>query len=284
MTASALFPSLAAAWSVSDAPWALVAAAAAAGAVALAFTLGSRVPRRAPRWIIRALDAHPLGHLEAPAFRDAVRRMARLFHMREPALHVVPHPQANVFVFAAEDGTPVLAVTEGALSALSPQETEAAVGAALARGARTDLGRSTVAAGLGLAITQAAGLGVISARQAEENPWSWPLGIPFVVLGALVARAIGGPVPCQHADLRGASISGRPEECARLLEHMEFTAHAQPMDLPCALSRLAMVHPRGEPATLSMAGLFPTPQPSAPRAALLRGASTPGDPSRARAA
>lgn len=284
MTTTAILPTLSATWSAADVPWALLAAGAAAGLVALAFALASRLPRRAPRWILRALGAHPLGHLEAPAFRDAVRRMARLFHMREPALYVVPHAQANVFVFAAHDGTPVVAVTEGALRALSPAETEAAVGVALARGARADLVRSTVAAGLGLGVTAAAGMGIMPGRMVEEHPWGWPLGIPFILLGALLARNVGGSVPCSHADLRGASISGRSEECARLLEHMEFTAHAEPMAVPSALSRLAMVHPRGEPAALSMAGLFPAPKPSAGRAALLRGVFPADDPSRAHAA
>lgn len=284
MTTTALFPSLATLWGVTQAPLGLMAAVLAAGTVALAFALGSRLPRWAPEWILRTLGAHPLGHLEAPAFREAVRRMARLFHMREPALYVVPHAQANLFVFAAQDGTPVVAVTEGALSALSAAETEAAVGAALARGARADLTRSTVAAGLGLGITAAAGLGMVPGRTVEEHPWGWPLGIPFILLGALLARTVGGSVPCSHADLRGASISGRSEECARLLEHMEFTAHAEPMAIPSALSRLAMVHPRGAPAALSMAGLFPAPKPSAARAALLRGVFPADDPSRARAA
>lgn len=265
-------------------PGAVAAALAAAALVAAAFGLGSRLPRWAPRWILRAMDAHPLGHLEAPAFRDTVRRMARLFHVREPALYVVPHPQANLFVFVDHDGVPALVATQGVLDALDPPELEAAVGAALARAGRRDLTRSTVAAGLGLALTSAAGFGMVRGDQAERFPLGWPLGVPLVLLGAALARAVGGPVPCGRTDLRGASVSGRSEECARLLEHMEYTAHVAPMALPAAVSRLGLVHPRGTPGRRGLAGLFPAPQPAALRAALLRGAFPPGDPSRARAA
>lgn len=264
-------------------PGTLLAALTALLAVGL-FAAARSLPKRAPGSLLRLLRARPLGRLEAPVLQEAVRRLALAEGGPEPALQVVPHPQANLFVLAGADGTPVLAVTQGALDALAPAELEAAVGAALARAARPDLHRATVATAIGVGASTVAGLGMVPPTIAENRPWTWPLGAPFLIAGALLARAVGGPPPCARADLRGAAISGRALESARLLEHMEFTAHACPMPVPAALARLALVHPRGSLPGGSMASLFPAPEPAAPRAALLRGAHRPGGPSRARAA
>lgn len=266
-------------------PAGMLAALGVGVLVVALFALARALPALASRWICGTLGARPLGRLEAPFLRAAAERLARAEGLREPTLLVVPHPQVNVFVLADVAGLPVIAVTEGALRAFGPEETEAAVGAALARTADPRLGRSTVAAGVGLAASSVAGLGAVSGGEAEAHPFSWLVGTPFVLLGAGLSRSLAGAPPGGAADLRGARISGRPEEYARLLEHMEFTAHAEPMGVSGSLSRLALVDPRGEHAPLSLARLFPAPPPSAPRAALLRGSSlTPDGPSCTQAA
>lgn len=275
-----------AAWTaLASAPVAMLAALLAGVLVVSLFALAHALPTLAPRWTLRALGARPLGRLEGTLVRATAERLARAENLPEPAILVVPHPQVNLFVLTDESGRPVIALTEGAVRALGPAETEAAVGAALARAADPRLRRATVAAGVGLAASQVAGLGAISGAEAEGHPFTWPLGTPFVLLGAALSRGLAGPPPGGAADLRGARISGRQEESARLLEHMEFTAHAEPMSISAALSRLALVDPRGEPTPLSLASTFPTPSPCGPRAALLRGTPvTPDGPSCAQAA
>lgn len=266
-------------------PLGVLAAVAVGALVVTLFALARGLPRMASGWVRQALRARPLGRLEAPYLRATAARLARSEGLREPVLLVVPHPQVNVFVLADESGFPVIALTQGALRSFGPEEAEAAVGAALARTADPRLQRSTVAAGVGLAASAVAGLGAVSGSEAEARPFAWPLGTPFVLLGAALSRSLAGTPPGGGADLRGARISGRAEESARLLEHMEFTAHARPMAVSGSLSRLALVDPRGEHAPLSLARLYPAPPPSAPRAALLRGSSlTPDEPSRAQAA
>lgn len=266
-------------------PWSTLAAVAVGALVVTLFIVARALPRLAPGWVCRALGARPLGRLEAPYLRAITARLAASEGLREPRVLVVPHDQANVFVLVDESGLPAIALTQGALRSFGPEEAEAAVGAALARTADPRLHRSTVAAGVGLAASSVAGLGAVSGGQAEVRPFAWPLGTPFVLLGVALSRSLAGTPPGGSADLRGARISGRTEESARLLEHMEFTAHARPMDVSGSLSRLALVDPRGEHAPLSLSRLYPAPPPSAPRAALLRGHSlTPDGPSCAQAA
>lgn len=254
-------------------------------ALALLFLGARALPRLAPGWIRKALGARPLARLESPALTAAARRMARAAGVNEPVLLVVPHPQTNVFVFAGPTGAPEVAFTEGALRTLDDAEVEAVVGAALARATHPAFVESTLAAGVGLASSHAAGLGLVSGVEVERSPLVWPVGLPFLLLGSVLSRGLAGPPPGAPADLRGGELSGRCLEIARLLEHMEFTAHAEPMAVSGALARLALVDHRGACAPFSLPGLFHAPPPSAPRTALLRGSSaSPRGPSRARAA
>lgn len=235
--------------------------------------LAQAVPGLASGRILRVLRARPLARLEAPELFEVVDRLCRAGGIRMPAITMIPHDQVNVFAFAAPR-RPVLAPTRGAVDGLSRAELEAAVSAALARLSGPGLTRSTVGAALGAIPTALAGMGVMRCAEIEDSPLSWFPALFLVPFGALLARLVGGPVPGSEADLAGIRLSGRTREGARVLEHMEFTAHVAPMAIPAALARLALVNPRGAPAPLSLVSLFPAPAASAPRAAVLRSAPT----------
>lgn len=265
-------------------PWAgfvlglLVGTAAVAGAAAWLRTV-------APGMIRRALGVRPAGRLEAQTLAGAIRSMSSAAGVPEPEVVVVPHRQVNLFVFAGQGGRPVLAFTEGALTGLGAEEIDAAVGAGLARTADPGLARATTAAGLDLVASSLASLGLVARHEAERTPLLWPLGLPFLLLGAAISRVVAGPPPGARHDLAGAEISGRALHSARLLERMEFTTYAAPLPVSGALARLALVDHRGDALPIGLSGLHPAPPPSAPRAAVLRGSSlTPSGPSRAQAA
>jgi Zn-dependent protease with chaperone function len=273
-------------WILETVPWGeVVVAAGTVAVVAGAFFAAGAAPAWATRAVLRALRAQPLSGLEAAAWRETSQRLANARGIETPTLWVVPHPQANVFALSGARGGPLLSITEGALTRLGKPEIEAALGAALARASRPDLARATLAAGVGLVASALAGLGMVEGAQAEDDPVGWPVGVPFLIVGGLLSRGLGRSVPGPEADLEGALLSGRFQVAARLLEHLEVTAYHAPMGVSAALSRLALVDPRGERKPFTLRWIFPAPPPSAPRAALLRsGEKAPGSPDHAQAA
>ena len=252
-------------------PWWAVAIPLATFALVLGAFL---IARSATSWsaigICRALGAKRLGSLDAPAWNEAARHLAGRADVPSTSLWVIPGSQVNVLAMADGPDAMRVVITSAALESLAAQDAEAALGMIFARAERREFHPSTIAAAVGLAGSTLATFGFIRPEEAEDNPLTWPLGVPLVVAGALMARVIGGPPPGSLTDRNGAAISGRAREAARLLEHMEFTAHHSPLAISAALSRLALVDPRGEPDPLSLRRLFPSPPPSAQRADLLR--------------
>jgi len=267
-------------------PWGAVAVPLCTLVLVLsAFRFAGAAPRLAARTVCRALRARPLGTFENPVWHDTLRRFSASRGISAPELWIAPHAQVNVFVLADGEGGARIVVTQGALESLGGTGGEAALGGALARATRPDLVLSTMASAAGLAASALAGLGMVDGHEAEIHPFGWPLGVPILLAAGATARFLGGSAPGIGTDVEGASISGHALKSARLLEHMEFTAHVAPLKMSSAIARLALVDPLGERGPLAMGWIFPAPPPSAPRAAHLRAnAPRPECPERARAA
>jgi heat shock protein HtpX len=272
--------------SLTTVPWGAVAVPLCA--VILIFSalrLAGTSPRLAARTVCRTLRARPLGTFEAPMWHDVLRRLSVSRSTPAPALWVAPYAQVNLFALADGEGGARIVTTQGALESLGEGEVEAALGGALARARRRDLDRATLASAVGLTASALAGLGMVDGHEAEDHPFGWPLGVPILLAGGAAARTFGGPAPDGRADIEGALISGHALTSARLLEHMEFTAHVAPMKTSSAIARLALVDPLGEREPLAMGWVFPAPPPSATRAAQLRASAPwPESPERVRAA
>lgn len=272
--------------SLTTVPWSAVGVALGTTILVLsAFWFAGASPRLAARRVCRALRARPVGTFEAPVWQDILRRQSAARGVSAPEFWVAPHLQVNLFVLADGEGGARIVVTEGALESLEESEAEAALGGALARATRPGLNEATMASAVGLATSTLAGFGMVDGHEAEDYPLGWPLGVPILLAGGAIARSLGGRAPDGGVDLEGASISGHVLMSARLLEHMEFTAHVAPMKVSSAIARLALVDPLGERDPFGIGWIFPAPPPSAPRAARLRAnASGPEGPERARAA
>jgi hypothetical protein len=265
--------------------WAVAAPFGMLALVVVAFLVARSAASLSAAGICNDMGARRLGSLEAPTWIEAARHLADRAEAPATSLWVVPGAQVNLFAMADGPDTMRVAVTSGAIEGLSVDEAEAALGMVFARAQRPDFHYSTIAAGVGLAASTLAGFGFIRPEEAEDHPLTWPLGVPLVVAGASLARLVGGRSPGPLTELEGAAISGRARETARLLEQMEFTAQHAPLSMSAALSRLALVDPRGEAERPSLRRLFPSPPSSAQRAALLRSVGpTPDRPERARAA
>jgi len=202
-----------------------------------------------------SLSRRILAVLGAGAAEDStlgawVARRARAAGLPAPRVVFLPHRQVNAFVLAGEGGTPVLAVTRGVLESLDARERVHLVDAALRRAAHPGLERATWAAGLGLVASAGAGMGLIGPTAVERHPLTWPLGLLAVPLGAALGRLVD-PAP--------AGVERAPREWLRLLDRLEILAHLEPIELPGAVARLALVDPRGEVPHGTLSTLFPAP-------------------------
>jgi heat shock protein HtpX len=213
------------------------------------------------RLALRASRAQPVEPGTMPELEGIVQDLARRAQVPEPRLYLIPSEQPNAFATGRNPQHAAVAVTEGLLQQLPPDQVRGVLAHEFAHLKNRDILVSSIAAMVAGAISAIANVLQFSLLFGGDDEDSGPLGLigtlATIILAPLAAALLQLAVSRQReylADATGAELLGRAEPLANALETLERGAQAAPMNVNPATASLYMVNPlpRGGVATLFM--------------------------------
>lgn len=209
---------------------------------------------------------------EAPDLYNLVGQLAQQAGLPMPKVYIIPDDSPNAFATGRNPDNAVVAVTEGILRLLSPQELAGVIGHELGHVKNRDILIQTVAATIGTAITYLAHFGMFfGGRSDEEGQRGSIVGtILMMILAPLAATIIQMAISRSReyiADQTGAQICGHPMWLASALDKLQRGSEAIPMHAEQATAHMFIVQPFIGSA---LANLFSTHPPIEDRIARLQ--------------
>jgi heat shock protein HtpX len=226
------------------------------------------------RLALKASRAQPVEPGTRPELEGIVQDLALRAQVPVPRLYLIPSEQPNAFATGRNPQHAAVAVTEGLLQHLPPEQVKGVLAHEFAHIKNRDILVSSIAAMVAGAISAIATVLQFSLLFGGEDEDSGPLGLigtlATIILAPLAAMLIQLAVSRQReylADATGAQLLGRGEPLADALETLERGAQAVPMGVNPATASLYAVNPL--PRT-GVATLFMTHPPIAERVRRLR--------------
>jgi heat shock protein HtpX len=213
------------------------------------------------RLALKASRAQPVEPGTLPELEGIVQDLAQRAQVPEPRLYLIPSEQPNAFATGRNPQHAAVAVTEGLLQQLPPDQVRGVLAHEFAHIKNRDILVSSIAAMVAGAISAIANVLQFSLLFGGDDEDSGPLGLigtlATIILAPLAAALLQLAVSRQReylADATGAELLGRAEPLANALETLERGAQAAPMNVNPATASLYMVNPlpRGGVATLFM--------------------------------
>ncbi|MGH7356505.1 MAG: zinc metalloprotease HtpX [Candidatus Rokuibacteriota bacterium] len=227
------------------------------------------------RIVLAMYGAQPVSEAEAPALHALVRRLATKAGIPMPRIYVIPNDTPNAFATGRNPAHAAVAVTDGIMRVLSPDELEGVLAHELAHVLNRDVLIGTIAATLAGAITYLAHMAqwaaMFGGRRDDDEGGTNPIAALILAIVApfaamLVQLAVSRSREFQ-ADATGAQLAGRASPLAQALGKLEMASQAVPMDASPATAHLFIVNPLSGGSVLR---LFSTHPPIQERIARLR--------------
>jgi heat shock protein HtpX len=245
----------------------LIAIGALIGGGALYFFVGLAVLMNvagywfSDRLALKASRAQPLEPGTMPELEGIVQDLAQRARVPRPRLFLIPSEQPNAFATGRNPQHAAIAVTQGLLQHLPPDQVRGVLAHEFAHIKNRDILVSSIAAMVAGAISAIANILQFSLLFGGDDEDSGPLGLlgvlATIILAPIAAMLLQLAVSRQReylADATGAQLLGRAEPLANALETLERGAQAVPLNVNPATASLYMVNPlpRGGVATLFM--------------------------------
>jgi heat shock protein HtpX len=190
---------------------------------------------------------------EAPDLYRLVQRLAQRAGIPMPRVYIIPSDAPNAFATGRNPQHGAVAVTEGILRMLDPDELAGVLAHELGHIRNRDTLIMTVAATLAGAITMLAHMAQWGAifgfgrRDDEDSGGGGVLGLLFMaILAPIAATLIQLAISRSReyfADSTGAAVAGSPSGLARALEKLHYASQRLPMDANPATAHLFIVNP-----------------------------------------
>jgi heat shock protein HtpX len=230
---------------------------------------------------LKASRATPVEPGTLPELEAIVQDLAQRARVPVPRLFLIPSEQPNAFATGRNPEHAAVAVTQGLLQYLPPDQVKGVLAHEFAHIKNRDILVSSIAAIVAGAISAIANILQFSLLfGGGDDEDSGPLGLigtlATIILAPLAAALLQLAVSRQReylADATGAQFLGRAEPLANALETLERGAQALPLNVNPATASLYAVNPL--PRT-GVATLFMTHPPLAERIRRLR--ALDGDP------
>lgn len=222
------------------------------------------------RAALAAYNAQPIARHEAPELYDMVASLSQRAGIPMPKLFFVPTRSPNAFATGRDPEHAAVAVTQGIVDLLSPEELEGVLAHELTHVRNRDTLTQAVAGTIAGAITFLGRILTFGALYGpvtrDDRRGGNPLGVLFlIVLAPLAAGMIQMAISRTReyaADLGSAEITGNPVALAHALEKLEAMGHQIPMNGNPAMSPLLIVNPLSKEGLMS---LFRTHPPTEDR-------------------
>jgi heat shock protein HtpX len=219
---------------------------------------------------LAAYNAQPIARQEAPELYDMVARLSDRAGIPVPKLFFVPTKSPNAFATGRDPEHASVAVTQGIVDLLTPEELEGVLAHELTHVRNRDTLTQAVAGTIAGAITFLGRMLTFGALYGpvtrDDRRGGNPLGILFlIILAPLAATLIQLAISRTRefsADLGSAEITGNPAALAHALEKLEAIGHRIPMNGNPAMSPLLIVNPL---STQGLQSLFRTHPPTEER-------------------
>ncbi len=221
---------------------------------------------------IRASRAQPVTEDQAPQLYAMVRELTTRANLPMPRLYVIPSEQPNAFATGRNPKRAAVAVTEGIMKMMRPDELRGVIAHELAHVRNRDILIGSVAAAVATGITYVGYIGLFFGGSDDEDGGGLG-GLLMFFLAPMAAGLLQMALSRSReyeADRTAATMIGTGEPLARALEKMEVAARQVPMNVNPAQASAYIVNPlSGRKA--NMASLFSTHPPTAERIERLRG-------------
>jgi heat shock protein HtpX len=210
---------------------------------------------------LKASRAQPVEPGTLPELEGIVQDLAQRARVPVPRLFLIPSEQPNAFATGRNPKHAAVAVTQGLLQYLPPDEVKGVLAHEFAHIKNRDILVSSIAAMVAGAIAAIANILQFSLLFGSDDEDSGALGLvgmlATIILAPLAATLLQLAVSRQReylADATGAELLGRAAPLADALETLERGAQAAPMSVNPATASLYAVNPlpRRGVATLFM--------------------------------
>jgi len=203
---------------------------------------------------LKASRAKPVEPGTLPELEATVQELAQRAEVPTPRLYLIPSEQPNAFATGRNPQHAAVAVTQGLLQQLPPDQLKGVLAHEFAHIKNRDILVSSIAAMVAGSISAIANVLQFSLLFGGDDEDSGPLGLigtlATIILAPLAAALLQLAVSRQReylADATGAQLLGRAEPLADALETLERGAQAVPMavnPLPRrGVATLFMTHP-----------------------------------------
>jgi heat shock protein HtpX len=223
---------------------------------------------------LKASRAQPVEPGTQPELEGIVQDLAQRAQVPVPRLYLIPSDQPNAFATGRNPKHAAVAVTEGLLQLLPPDEVRGVLAHEFAHIKNRDILISSIAAMVSGAIAAIANVLQFSLLFGGDDEDSGALGLvgtlATIIIAPLAATLLQLAVSRQReylADATGAQLLGRGAPLANALESLERGAQAAPMAVNPATASLYAVNPLPR---AGVANLFMTHPPIAERIRRLR--------------
>lgn len=215
--------------------------------------------------VLRMYRAREVSEAEAPDLHAIVHRLATAAALPMPKVYILPSESPNAFATGRNPQHAAVAVTQGILRILTPDELEGVLAHEMAHVKNRDILIGTVAATLAGAIMMLARFAQFAAifgggRDRDEGGGVAGL-IAMAILapiGAMLVQMAVSRSREYQADASGARFCGRPESLARALEKISGASRRAPLEASPATAHMFIMSPL---SGKGMASLFSTHPP-----------------------
>ena len=231
--------------------------------------------------VLRMYRAREVTEAEAPQLHGTVRRLATAAGVPMPKVCIIPEESPNAFATGRNPAHAVVAVTEGIVRILSPEELEGVLAHEMAHVKNRDILIGTVAATLAGAIMMMAHMARFAAifgggsRDDREGGGGLELLVMAILapLGAMLVQMAVSRSREYLADETGARFCGRPEALARALEKIAGWSRQVPMRASPATAHMFILSPLSGGGLMSLFSTHPPVEKRIERLLALRGIS-----------
>ncbi len=244
------------------------------GFVALAVAINVAGYWFSDRLALKASPARPVEPGTNPELEAMVQELAQRAQVPVPRLFTIPSEQPNAFATGRNPAHAAVAVTDGLLHELPPDQVMSVLAHEFGHIKNRDILVSSIAAMVAGAITAIANilqfLLLFGGDEEDAGPLGWAGLIGAILFAPLAASLLQLAVSRQReflADATGAQLLGRARPLADALETLERRAQASPLDVNPATASLYIVNPLRRQG---IATLFSTHPPLAERVRRLR--------------
>ena len=208
---------------------------------ALAMNLGSYW--WSDRIVLRMYRAHPVTAEQAPELVGMVADLAQRAELPTPSVHVIPSPALNAFATGRNPKHAALAVTDGLLQRLDPNELRGVLAHELSHVKHRDILIGSIVAVIAGAISMLQWVAIFGGRGSQGGGGGALLALLAALIAApLIQFAISRSREFE-ADAGSAQLTGDPSGLISALRKLELGSQRTPLGGNEATAHMFIVNP-----------------------------------------